>query len=129
MTCTRAVAHGVRLLNNLRLIAGTVLLLLTGAAACGADPKPGRTDLYGDPLPPGAVARLGTVRLRHLDASTLGFSRDGKRLISCSGWGSVRVWDAASGKLIEKKRLWKRDKEALPTGVKLFPGGTMVAAF
>src|SRR5205823_3534926 len=65
-----------------------------------------RVDLYGDPLPPGAVARLGTIRLRHHDASGVTFSKDGKRLISFSSWdGAVCVWDAASGKLVERKRV------------------------
>ena len=66
-----------------RLGVGLVFVLLTATgAARGEDAKKPRTDLYGDPLPPGAVARLGTIRLRHANAE-VAFSKDGKHLISC----------------------------------------------
>ena len=65
--------------------------------------KDPRLDSLGDPLPPYAVARLGTARLRHgQPVSSLTFSPDGKSLLSV-GWGeaslsTVRLWDAADGK-------------------------------
>jgi WD40 repeat protein len=60
-------------------------------------------DRYGDPLPKGAVARLGTVRLRNCGA--LLFSRDGKQLITAGGDALTDVvfWDLKTGK--ETRRL------------------------
>jgi WD40 repeat protein len=71
-----------------------------GIAAEAEDPPAVKTDAvvtdrYRDPLPPGAVARLGTVRFRHeQSASRLEFSLDGKALACNSDF----VWDAATGK-------------------------------
>jgi WD40 repeat protein len=55
----------------------------------------------GEPLPAGAVARLGTLRFRHGDmVSSMAFTPDGRSLITISPGRptGVRVFDAADGK-------------------------------
>ncbi len=59
-----------------------------------------RNDQYGDALPDGALARLGTVRLRHTLAHQLLFSADSKSILSTGGDSCVRRWEVPSGKLI-----------------------------
>jgi RNA polymerase sigma factor (sigma-70 family) len=93
---------------TLGVIAGWAGLIALHAPA--DDPRPDndgvrraapavRDDRHGDPLPPGAVSRLGTVRFRHGSTVTgLAFAPGGKKLVSASYDGTVRVWDSASGK-------------------------------
>jgi RNA polymerase sigma factor (sigma-70 family) len=58
----------------------------------------GRVDRLGDPLPPGAVARLGTKRGRHTDnLSALALSPDGLLLATRAGDDRVRIWCATTG--------------------------------
>jgi RNA polymerase sigma factor (sigma-70 family) len=56
-----------------------------------------KADAAGDPLPDGAVARLGTLRFNHGDGlSGLLYAADGKTVVSV-GRERARVWDAATG--------------------------------
>ena len=56
-----------------------------------------RTDLYGDPLPERAIARLGTIRLRHGgDIFSVIFTPDGKSVIA-SDPGVICIYDPTTG--------------------------------
>jgi WD40 repeat protein len=85
---------------SLLVILGTGLLAYPRLAPATPATK---TDLYGDPLPEGATARMGTIRLRGAQ-ETLAFSPDGKNVISTDRI-AVRVWDVASGKLVRRTPL------------------------
>src|SRR5262249_10680049 len=85
-----------------------------------------RLDFYGDPLPEGAIARLGTLRWRSdLGTYHLRYAPDGKTLATASR-SRVVLWDVSSGKPIRK---FKFDKDKWSIGCFIFsPGGGLVAA-
>jgi WD40 repeat protein len=75
-------------------------LIICTALPGRADEKRHSLDRHGDPLPPGAVARLGTVRLRHPGVSRVAYSSDGKTITSAGHDSTLRCWDARTGKEI-----------------------------
>ena len=104
---------------KLRLVAAVGLVLTVSAVGLGlttseqpkpvADPpakpanaKPAvaeRKDADAQTLPPGAMARLGSPRLRHPAwVKDVCFSPDGKRLASVGYDHTLRVWDGETGK-------------------------------
>ncbi len=68
-----------------------------------ADEERPRTDAFGDPLPPGAVARLGTIRFRHDESRLWQFavSPDGRTLATAAG-RNLTLWDMATGKQLRR---------------------------
>ncbi|HEY7154640.1 MAG TPA: sigma-70 family RNA polymerase sigma factor [Gemmataceae bacterium] len=60
-------------------------------------------DRYGDPLPTGAKARMGTLRLRHRSmTASAAFTRDGKTVIVGDANGFVVYWDVATGREVRR---------------------------
>jgi RNA polymerase sigma factor (sigma-70 family) len=62
-------------------------------------------DRYGDPLPKGAIARLGSIRFRnHARSAMIGgrafLTPDGKTLVTVGSDGEAHAWELATGRLI-----------------------------
>jgi WD40 repeat protein len=95
-TCLVA-ALGLVVAFGLQLHADPPQLPTPQTAAPGKAP---RTDSFGEPLPEGAVARLGTTRLRHEVGQHISwavFLPDGKSILSAA-WEATHLWDVATGK-------------------------------
>jgi WD40 repeat protein len=103
----RPVRNGIVLMTRIAFI----LCFLT-ASKLFAEPgeKPVvRTDAFGDPLPEGAMARLGSVRWKGDEFHGLVFSADGKRV---AAYGKdppsnlsarvIYVWEFPSGRLLKR---------------------------
>jgi RNA polymerase sigma factor (sigma-70 family) len=112
--------------------AATGIAVLAGRAGRISQPHdPGKgttaahvpgVDRYGDPLPKGAIARLGTTRFRHHGGSFNGdrafLTPDGKTLVTSSADGEARAWEVSTGRLL---RSIDADEAALsPDGKTLF---------
>lgn len=66
-----------------------------GGALQGQNPRP---DRHADPLPPLALAQLGTTRFRHAGLAQFAYSADGKTLYTAGNDQTIRSFDVASGK-------------------------------
>lgn len=63
--------------------------VLADQTAAKAEPA-AKTDLYGDALPTGAVARMGSIRFRFGDVKNVNFTSDSKTIITNDLY-SIRV--------------------------------------
>jgi WD40 repeat protein len=97
---------------------GLLASLLLASPVFAVSPPPVRRDHLGDPLPPGAVARLGTLRLWHGEPITaVAISPDGRMIASSSdlalddpadgvenSFSRIFLWEARSGKQLREIR-------------------------
>ncbi len=89
-------------------IAGVGPLRSAPGEKAPADPIPeakqsSTADPHGDSLPAGALARLGTTRLRHSgDVTFVAFGPGGKTLLTAGQDNTIRLWNLADGKEIRR---------------------------
>jgi RNA polymerase sigma factor (sigma-70 family) len=107
-------------------LAGTLLpVTVPGAAGepvapprpvVATQPPPAAKDLQGDPLPAGALARMGSTRWRHGGVTGfVAFLPDGKHVISAGVDRVFHVWEFPSGK--ELRRFGPGVEQPLPPPV------------
>jgi WD40 repeat protein len=77
------------------------LVLLCALCLCPGRAGAAAPFVPDDPLPEGAILRLGTSRLRHpAPIDSLAISPDLRTLASADGHGRVRLWDLRDGRLL-----------------------------
>jgi WD40 repeat protein len=104
-------------------------LLLLGLAVTPGGAQTPAVDSHGDPLPKGAVHRLGTVRLRHNGTIVFtAFLPGGKSILSVSNDGEVCAWEFPSGKPLHRFESLPRVPTTI-TSATLSPDGKYLTAF
>jgi WD40 repeat protein len=108
-----------------RLTAGLTLALVTTTAA--ADPAAsGKVDQAGDPLPPGATARIGSARfLPRPYLTRVFFTPDGKTVFGLGSDNVVDFWDSETGKPVFELR----DPDLINFKIDQSPDGKRLALF
>lgn len=82
-----------------------------------------RRDRYGDPLPLGALTRLGTIRLRQGGhVKSVAFTPDGRRVVSGGFDSWADLWDVRTG-----KRLWQFRGDDAIQSIAIDPEGKRLA--
>lgn len=110
-TTTVALARGfLHSWMPLKLAMLSVVLLSVGVVAGGmaprsppSEPRPA-VDAHGDPLPEGAIARMGSIQLRHAAQSDFVILPDSKTILTAGG-RVVRFWDMVAGKQVREVKL------------------------
>lgn len=103
------------------VLAATTLLLAFSHASVAQS-----VDVFGDPLPRGALARLGTVRLRHSSICGVSFAPDGKTVATAGDDNHIRIWNTSTGKQIREHQghgLCFRNVSYSPDGTLLLAAG------
>ena len=107
-----------------------LIVVLASVLECAAVHSEQAGDMAADPLPKGAVARLGSSRLRHTwGVRVLNFAPNGKFLVSAgeeAGGGgdeAIRVWEIPSGREVQTiplgYRIQVRQVAISPDGAKV----------
>ena len=111
------------------LIAGLTLLALAGVGPAKT-PKPA-VDRYGDALPDGAIARLGTVRFRGGFSQKVAFGRTGRSWLRCitagvvaSGTNERSTSAPATRRLLCTRARFSADGKMLVAGLRLIDVAT-----
>ena len=97
-----------------------ILLLLAFVLPALAD----GVDRYGDPLPGGAIARLGSIRFTHAASiDQFAFAADGKTIVFVGRDGVVGRWDANTGQELKRFSI---SPQTYPRGLLLSADGTLL---
>ncbi len=106
--------------------AAACALLLAALSSLHRAAPPPRTDLYGDPLPAGALVRFGSVRLRHAGLGDYVCLPGGKTALTAGGDRVLRYWDLTTGRQLRSVML--QGKAGPGRLVTLSPDGKLLTA-
>jgi WD40 repeat protein len=115
-------AHGRTSHTGRRALITLIGWSLVGLAPVGAaEPAAGESPA----LPPGAIARLGSVAFRHAEPVTaLAFASDGKTVVSGCEDGTIRIWQVGTGAIVRELR----GDEGRVAALALSPDGRRLAS-